>query len=85
MPAPTQPPFTIDPASGELSATTGLDFEQPSDADLANTYELEITAFDGINSASANLALTVAVSNVNDTAPTFSVATESITFTEHSS
>ena len=76
-------PFTIDPASGELSATTGLDFEQPSDADLANTYELEITAFDGINSASANLALTVAVSNVNDTAPTFSVATESITFTEN--
>ena len=53
--------------------------------DQANTYELEITAFDGINSASANLALTVAVSNVNDTAPTFSVATESITFTEHSS
>ena len=76
-------PFTIDPASGELSATTGLDFEQPSDADLANTYEFEITAFDGINSASANLALTVAVSNVNDTAPTFSVATESITFTEN--
>ena len=77
-------PFTIDPVSGELSATTGLDFEQPSDANQDNTYEFEITAFDGINSASANLALTVAVSNVNDTAPTFSVATESITFTEHS-
>ena len=75
--------FTIDPVSGGLSATTGLDFEQPSDVDQANTYELEITASDG--SASASLALTVALSNVNDIAPTFSVATESITFTEHSS
>ena len=75
--------FAIDPVSGELSATTGLDFEQPSDADQANTYELEITAADGI--ASASLALTVAVSNVNDTAPVFSVATESVDFTENSS
>ena len=75
-------PFTIDPVSGELSAATGLDFEQPSDANQDNTYEIEITASDSI--ASASLALTVAISNVNDTAPTFTVATESITFTEHS-
>ena len=74
--------FIIDPASGELSAITGLDFEQPSDADQDNTYEFDITVSDGI--ASASLALTVAVSNVNDTAPTFSVTTESVDFTEHS-
>ena len=75
--------FTIAPTSGALSFVSAPDFEHPADDNADNSYELEIIATDSVHSAS--LELTIAVSNSNDTAPSFTSSTDSVTFTEHSS
>ena len=75
--------FEINSTSGELTFANAPDYENPVDSNSDNTYELEINASDGGNSAS--LALTVVVSNINDTAPSFTSPTDPVTFTEHSS
>ena len=75
--------FTVDPASGALAFTSAPDFESPQDANADNTYELELSASDGINTTSANI--TVSVTNVNDVAPSFAAATDSSSVSENTS
>ena len=75
--------FTIDSSNGELSLTNALDFENPTDHNSNNDYELEITASDGTNSAA--LALTVSVQDLNDNTPSFSSASDSIQIAENTS
>ena len=73
--------FTIDPTGGALSFVSAPDFEQPTDDNADNSYELEITASDSVHSAS--LQLTIAVSNSNDTAPAFAATTDSVSTPEN--
>ena len=75
--------FTIDPASGTLSFNQAPDFETPQDSNADNTYELELSASDGINTTSANI--TVSVTNVNDVAPSFAATTDSSSVSENTS
>ena len=75
--------FTIDSSNGELSLANALDFENPTDHNSNNDYELEITASDGTNSAA--LALTVSVQDLNDNTPSFSSASDSIQIAENTS
>ena len=75
--------FTIDLNSGELSLANALDFENPTDHNTNNDYELEITASDGTNSAS--LALTISVQDLNDNPPSFGSASDSIQIAENTS
>ena len=56
--------FTLDSSSGELSFTSAPDFETPLDQGADNTYQLDITASDGANSASQ--ALSISVTNLNE-------------------
>ena len=56
--------FSIHPATGQLSTTTRLDYENPSDADRDNTYELMVQASDGMTVAFRTVA--VSVTNVDD-------------------
>ena len=52
--------FQIDSSSGELSFLNKADFEQPSDSDTNNQYEVEVTVNDGNgNMVSQNLVITV--------------------------
>ena len=52
--------FQIDSSSGELSFLNKADFEQPSDTDTNNQYEVEVTVEDGNgNTVSQNLVVTV--------------------------
>ena len=75
--------FTIDPASGTLSFNQAPDFETPQDSNTDNTYDLELSVADGINTTSANI--TVSVTNVNDVAPSFAAATDSSSVSENTS
>ncbi len=59
--------FDIDPATGALSFVDPPDFEAPADADQDNAYEVVLSAN---ATATANLAVTVFVTNV-DEAPRF--------------
>ena len=52
--------FQIDSSSGELTFLNKADFEQPSDTDTNNQYEVEVTVEDGNgNTVSQNLVVTV--------------------------
>ena len=75
--------FTIDSSNGELSLANALDFENPTDQNSNNDYELEITASDGTNSAA--LALTISVQDLNDNTPSFATASETIQVPENTS
>ena len=56
--------FSIDPATGQVSTTTRLDYENPMDADRDNTYEFMVQARDGMTVAFRTVA--VSVTNVDD-------------------
>ena len=75
--------FTIGAASGALAFRNPPDFDQPSDQGGNNSYQIDIEASDGSNSAS--LALTVAVTNLNDNSPSFAAASAAIQVAENSS
>lgn len=60
--------FTMDSATGEISAVAGLDFENPTDANTDSFYELTIQIDDGVNTTSQLFGITV--NDVNE-APTF--------------
>lgn len=60
--------FAIDSSTGEISTVSALDFENPSDVDQSNTYELLVTASDG-NGQVSQQAVTLSVSNENDNDP----------------
>ncbi len=74
--------FTLDPASGVLVFTSAPDFENPLDSNTDNTYELELSVFDGAHSTSQ--AITVAVANI-DEAPSFAAATQDLSVNENTS
>ena len=74
--------FTLDPASGALAFISAPDFETPQDANTDNTYQLELSVFDGANTSTQ--AITVAVTNV-DEAPSFAAATQDLPVNENSS
>ena len=61
--------FTIDPATGAVSFIAPPDFEAPGDNGGDNVYDIVVTASDGINSAEQAVAITV--TNVNDNTPSF--------------
>lgn len=69
---PDAAPFSIDASTGTLTLDIGLDFENPSDGDANNDYELTVTATDSeLNNNTTTQSVTVNVTNVND-APTIS-------------
>ncbi|ANT62119.1 hypothetical protein AYJ57_16945 [Salipiger sp. CCB-MM3] len=61
--------FSIDPSSGALAFNTAPDFENPTDFDGDNVYEVTVTASDGSTVTPADLLVTV--TGVNE-APTIS-------------
>lgn len=61
--------FMIDPTTGELSFIISPDFENPTDANMDNNYEIIVTATD-IAGLTDDQALTVTVTNENE-APVF--------------
>ncbi len=61
--------FEINPSTGEVRFLSAPDFEAPGDAGSDNTYQLQITASDGMDTAVRDV--TIAVSNENDNAPEF--------------
>ena len=61
--------FTIDPNTGAVSFIEAPDFEEPGDAGGDNVYDIVVTASDGANSAEQAVAITV--TNVNDNIPSF--------------
>ena len=63
--------FSFDPATLELASITTLDYETPLDQDSNNIYQLSITASDGEQQSSQDLAITV--TNVNE-APSASIS-----------
>ena len=62
--------FTIDATTGAVSFIAPPDFEAPGDAGGDNVYDITVTASDGDNSAEQAVAITV--TDVNDNAPVFS-------------
>ena len=72
--------FTLDPTSGALAFNSPPNYEQPSDADTDNTYQLSITASDGANQATQAVAITVA--DVNE-APSFTAASVALATAEN--
>jgi len=59
--------FSIDDATGVLAFKTAPDFENPSDADGDDNYEVTVRASDGLNHM--DQALTITVTDVNDNSP----------------
>ena len=74
--------FTLDPSSGALAFAQAPDFETPLDSDGDNVYQLSLSAFDGANTATQ--AITVSVANI-DEAPSFAAATQDLSISENSS
>ena len=72
--------FTVDPASGALAFTSAPDFESPQDANADNTYELELSVADGINTTTQQI--TIKVTNV-DEAPSFTSPTQNLSVNEN--
>ncbi len=52
--------FTIDQTSGVLSFLTAPDFETPADTGGDNIYNVTVSAFDGTNTVTQDIAVTVA-------------------------
>ena len=63
--------FAIDTSSGQIRTKSSLDFESPSDSDRDGVYDLSVVALDdGSPAASSTLAVTVTVTDVNES-PSF--------------
>ncbi len=62
--------FSMESASGQISLAQGasLDFENPSDQDRDNSYQIQVTATDPFM-ATANMDLTIAVTNADEVGP----------------
>lgn len=62
--------FAIDSTTGALRFITAPDFENPADADLNNSYNVQVSAVDAVNQVAVQ-TLAVTVTAVNDNAPQF--------------
>ena len=80
--------FSIDHQTGALSFASVPDYENPSDADLNNVYQVELAVSDG--TLSSTIVLEITVSDVTETvfpvntAPEFSSLSSSIMIAENS-
>ena len=75
--------FTIDPTSGDLAFNTAPDYENPADSGTDNTYEITIAATDAIGKQ-ASQSLAIAVNNLNDNSPQFTLASSTFDVPENS-
>ena len=57
--------FTLDPTTGVLGFVTAPDFENPTDADGNNVYEVEVTADDGKGGTDTQV-VKLAIANANE-------------------
>lgn len=62
--------FTVDPASGTLTFKTAPDYENPTDANQDNIYEVTITATDGKRNATRTFLITI-TDDKSDNGPVF--------------
>ena len=74
--------FSLDSSSGVLAFTSAPDFETAEDSNADNTYDLELNVFDGANTTTESISVTV--TNV-DEAPSFASANESLSVSENTS
>ena len=74
--------FSLDSSSGVLAFASAPDFETPLDAGTNNTYELELSVFDGSHTTTESI--TISVINV-DEAPSFAAATVDLPINENTS
>ena len=74
--------FTLDSTSGALAFISAPDFETPQDSNADNTYDLELNVFDGANTTTQSISVTV--TNV-DESPSFASASQSLSVSENSS
>lgn len=51
--------FSLNSANGALSFVSAPDYEEPGDADSNNVYLVVVKAYDGVNQATQNIAVTV--------------------------
>jgi len=58
--------FSIDTNTGVLTFNAAPDYENPGDADINNTYIVEVTASDGTNTDIQTITVTVTNENDND-------------------
>ncbi len=72
--------FTINATSGVVTFRAAPNFEAPGDAGANNVYDVTVTATDGRNSTTQNVAVTV--TNVNE-APTFAATARTTTLAEN--
>ena len=71
--------FSINRTSGALTFITAPDFENPTDQDGDNSYELAVTASDGTNNAMQTITITV-TNDPSDDILGFSEAEEALIF-----
>ena len=72
--------FSLDPDSGALAFISAPDFETAQDSNTDNTYELELSVFDGSHTTTQEITITV--TNVNE-APSFPAATLALSVDEN--
>ena len=78
--------FSIGASSGDLQFLTPPDYENPADDNRDNVYEVEISASDGIDSASMDLAIIITDDtdeNNNNQIPFFPNSSDSVTTIEN--
>lgn len=57
--------FNLNPLTGALTFKNAVDFENPSDSDKNNVFELFVTVNDGLNTSNAT-AIQVSINNLDD-------------------
>ena len=70
--------FSLDATSGALRFINAPDYENPSDSDNDNIYNLSLLASDGVDS-SATLDLTVSVSNLTELSVEYDLSADAVT------
>ena len=70
--------FSLDATSGALRFINAPDYENPSDGDNDNIYNLSLLASDGVDS-SATLDLTVSVSNLTELSVEYNLSADRVT------
>ena len=61
--------FSVNSSNGALVFNTAANYEMPADSDGNNTYIVQVTTSDGVNTTNQTISITV--TNVNDVAPVF--------------
>jgi len=64
--------FAIDPTTGDLSFIAAPDFEAPADTGADNVYDVQVSASDGTDTTTQDIAVTV--TDIDETTPTLTVS-----------